>query len=227
MLGILGKKVGMTNIFDKEGRFVPVTLVEAGPCVVLEKKTVEKGGYYALLLGYSEKKPKRTTLPMRKWFEKLGVTPKRMVREIRAAEEAPYGIGDTIDVGIFKEGDWVDVTGVTKGKGFQGGMKRWNWSGGERSHGSMFHRAPGSIGASSYPSRVFKGQHLPGHMGAKRTTVQNLKIAKVEKDKNTLMIKGAVPGHNGCFLVIRDAKKHPNTREAKQEKKKEDEKPKE
>jgi len=224
MIGILGKKIGMTNIFDDDGRFVPVTLVEAGPCTVLGKKTEEKSGYCALLLGYSEKKAKRTTLPVRKWFEKLGVSPKKMVKEIRTPKEAPYGVGDIIDAGIFKEGDWVDVTGITKGKGFQGGMKRWNWAGGVGSHGSMFHRAPGSIGASSYPSRVWKGQHLPGHMGAKKTTVQNLKIVKVEKDKNILMIKGAVPGHKGCFLLIKDAKKHPNAREAKQEKKKEDEK---
>ncbi|MBL7158652.1 MAG: 50S ribosomal protein L3 [Candidatus Omnitrophica bacterium] len=224
MIGILGKKIGMTNIFDDNGRFVPVTLIEAGPCAVLGKKTEEKSGYCALLLGYSDKKAKRTTLPVRKWFEKLGVSPKKMVKEIRTAKEAPYEIGDIIDAGIFKEGDWVDVTGITKGKGFQGGMKRWNWAGGVGSHGSMFHRAPGSIGASSYPSRVWKGQHLPGHMGAKKTTAQNLKIVKVEKDKNILMIKGAVPGHKGCFLLINDAKKHPNVREAKQEKKKEDEK---
>ena len=224
MIGILGKKIGMTNIFDDNGRFVPVTLIEAGPCAVLGKKTEEKSGYCALLLGYSDKKAKRTTLPVRKWFEKLGVSPKKMVKEIRTAKEAPYEIGDIIDAGIFKEGDWVDVTGITKGKGFQGGMKRWNWAGGVGSHGSMFHRAPGSIGASSYPSRVWKGQHLPGHMGAKKTTAQKLKIVKVEKDKNILMIKGAVPGHKGCFLLINDAKKHPNVREPKEEKKKEDEK---
>ncbi len=202
MNGILGKKIGMTNIFDQEGRFVPVTLIEAGPCLVLDTKTKERCGYSAVILGYGQKKPARVKKPQKKW-------PVRVIKEIRMEPPAAVKAGDRIGVNLFKSGDYVDVTGTTIGKGFQGGMKRWGWRGGRKSHGSMFHRAPGSIGASSYPSRVHKGKHLPGHMGAVKRTTQNLKIMSVDEEKNILSVKGSVAGHRGSFLVIKSAKKRP------------------
>jgi large subunit ribosomal protein L3 len=157
MLGILGKKIGMTNIFDQEGRFVPVTLIEAGPCPVLKIKSKDKYGYSAILLGYGEKKPSKITRPQGGWFKKLKTSPKKIIKELRSEDAPKYKTGDIIGVSIFKAGDYVDISGTTIGKGFQGGVKRWNWAGGDAGHGSMFHRAPGSIGASSFPSRVFNG----------------------------------------------------------------------
>ncbi|MGB2705881.1 MAG: 50S ribosomal protein L3 [Candidatus Omnitrophota bacterium] len=202
MTGILGKKIGMTNIFDQEGRFVPVTLIEAGPCLVLDTKTKEKCGYSAVVLGYGQKKPARVKKPQKKW-------PVRVIKEIRMDRPASVKVGDKIGVNVFKGGDYVDITGKTIGKGFQGGMKRWGWHGGGKSHGSMFHRAPGSIGASSFPSRVHKGKTMPGHMGAVKRTAQNSRIVSVDEQKNILTVKGSVPGHKGSFLVIRHAKKKP------------------
>jgi len=202
MNGLLGKKIGMTNIFDQEGRFVPVTLIEAGPCLVLDIKTKEKCGYSAVILGYGQKKPSRVKMPQKKW-------PVRVIKEIRTDRPAAVKVGDKIGVGLFKSGDYVDISGTTIGKGFQGGMKRWGWRGGGSGHGSMFHRAPGSIGASSYPSRVHKGKTMPGHMGAVKRTTQNLKIVSVDEEKNMFSIKGSVAGHRGSFLVIKHAKKRP------------------
>ena len=215
MNGILGKKIGMTNIFDKDGRFIPVTLIEAGPCVVLGAKTKERDGYSSVLLGFGEKKAKKVKKPQEKLFKKLGVSPKKFIREIRTNGSTGLVAGDKVEVRIFKQGDFVDVAGVTIGKGFQGGVKRWHWAGGETSHGSMFHRAPGSIGASSFPSRVFKGQHLPGHMGAVRRTVQNLRVIVIDEEKNFLAVKGAVPGHRGNFLIVKHARKRPPKKEVK------------
>ncbi len=202
MTGLLGKKIGMTNIFDGEGRFVPVTLIEAGPCLVLGTKTKEKCGYTAAILGYGQKKPSRVKKPQRKW-------PVRVIKEIRTDRPAAVKAGDRVGINLFKIGNYVDITGTTIGKGFQGGMKRWGWSGGEKGHGSMFHRAPGSIGASSYPSRVHKGKTLPGHMGAVKRTAQNLKIVSIDEEKNIISVKGSVAGHKGGFLVIKHAKKRP------------------
>lgn len=215
--GILGKKLGMTSIFDKDGRFVPVTLIEAGPCPVLGAKTTEKDGYTAVLLGYEEIKDSKVNNSQKKWFLKLKLAPKRTIKEFRTDKAVESKVGDIVNVKIFKSGDYVDISGVTIGKGFQGGMKRWHWSGGESGHGSMFHRAPGSIGASSYPSRVFKGQHLPGHMGAKKRTIQNLEVVIVDEEKNLLAVKGAVPGHKGTLLVIKSALKIPQTEDVKAE----------
>ena len=207
--GILGKKLGMTNIFDEEGRFIPVTLIEAGPCSVLGTRTKKIAGYYAVVLGYRDAKASKVNKAQRKWFEKLKVGPKRIIKEMRMDNQPTCKVGDTIGVNIFKSGDYVDVTGVTIGKGFQGGVKRWNWHGGDKGHGSMFHRAPGSIGASSFPSRVFKGQHLPGHMGRVKKTIQNLEVINVDEGKSLLTVKGGVPGHKGTLLVVKYAKKRP------------------
>ena len=218
MNGILGKKIGMTNIFNQEGRFIPVTLIEAGPCLVVGTKTNKKHGYSALILGYGEVKESRVNMPKKKWFKKLKLEPKKTIKEIRTDNEPSCKVGDKITVNVFKNGDFVDVMGISIGKGFQGGVKRWKWSGGESGHGSMFHRAPGSIGASSYPSRVFKGQHLPGHMGAVRKTIQNLEVVSIDEASNILAVKGAVPGHTGTLLVIKNALKKPTKDEGKQPK---------
>ena len=207
MNGIIGKKLGMTGIFDESGRYVPVTLIEAGPCVVVGTKTQKKEGYSAVILGYGKVKDKGLNNAQKKWFEKLKVEPKRTVKEMRMNTLPECKVGDTVGASIFKVGDYVDVSGTTKGKGFQGGVKRWKWAGGEASHGSMFHRAPGSIGASSYPSRVFKGQHLPGHMGADTRTSESIEVVLVDQEKNIIAVKGSVPGFNGALLTVRTAKK--------------------
>ena len=218
MNGLLGKKLGMTNIFDQDGRFVPVTLIEAGPCVVLGTKTKAKEGYSAVVLGFDDIREDKVNNSQKKWFQKLKIGAKRTVKEFRTKTEPTCKVGDKINVdNIFKNGDFVDVSGTTIGKGFQGGVKRWHWAGGEAAHGSMFHRAPGSIGASSYPSRVFKGQHLPGHMGAKKRTTQNLEVVSVDQEKNILAVKGSVSGHSGTLLVIKQALKMPPKAEESKE----------
>lgn len=207
MAGILGKKIGMTNIFDQDGYFVPITLIEAGPCPILGIKEAEKHGYFSVILGFEEKKAKRVTKPEKGFFDKLKISPKRVIKEIRTDAVPNQKVGETVAVSIFKNGDYVDITGTTIGKGFQGGVKRWHWRGGDGSHGSMFHRAPGSIGASSFPSRVWKGQHLPGHMGAVKATIQSLEVVIVDEEKNLLAVRGTVPGHKGGFLIVKHAKK--------------------
>jgi len=209
MTGILGRKIGMTNIFDELGRVVPVTLIEAGPCSVLGTKTKELSGYSAVVLGYEEMKPTKVKKPEKGYFAKLKVHPKKTVKEIRTMVNSEHKIGDEVRVDVFKNGDYVDVTGTTIGKGFQGGMKRWNWRVGESGHGSMFHRRVGSIGASSFPSRVHKGKTMPGHMGRAKQTIQNLEIIAVEKEKNLLIVRGSVPGHAGSILVVKHARKRP------------------
>ena len=208
-IGILGRKIGMTETFEKDGKLTPVTIIEAGPCLVLQLKVPDLDGYRAVQLGFADKKENRTKRPLLGHFKKAGVKPKRFIKEIRISDKDKYTIGREIKVDIFKEGDFVDISGRTIGKGFQGGMKRWGWSGGPASHGSMTHRRPGSIGASAYPSRVVKGHHLPGRMGGNRRTVQNLKVIKVDPENNMLMVKGAVPGHKNSYLVIRNASKKP------------------
>lgn len=201
MTGILGRKLGMTQIFDDTGRMLPVTVVEAGPCCVIQVKTSERDGYAAVKIGFSEvKKSKNVTKPIAGIFNKAGSKPYRILKEF------PMGnlkVGDMLTVERFEKGDLVSVSGVSKGKGFQGVMKRHNYAGGPGSHGSMFNRAPGSIGASSYPSRVWKNKGLPGHMGSESVTVKNLKIAEIKKDQNLLLIFGAVPGSPGSYLEIR------------------------
>ena len=212
---ILGKKIGMTSIFDEAGRFIPVTLIEAGPSVVLEVKTKEDAGYSAVTLGFGEKKEKKVKEPQKGLFKKLKISPKAVIKEFRMEVVSSHKCGDKIDIGVFKSGDYVDITGTTIGKGFQGGMKRWGWSGGESGHGSMFHRRVGSVGASSYPSRVHKGKTMPGHMGNKKRTMQSLQVVSVDVEKSTLAIKGSVPGHSDGLLIIKQAKKRPPKAEAK------------
>lgn len=207
MTGILGRKIGMTQVFTPEGEVVPVTVIESGPCSVLQVKTKEQDGYSAIQLGFGDKKDSKVNKPLREKFKKVKVTPKRFIKEIRVLNPKEYQVGQNIDVALFNPGDFVDIEGRSIGRGFQGGVKRWHWSGGPKSHGSMSHRAPGSIGASAYPSRVYKGHHLPGHMGNQKVTAQNLEVIKVDKDNNLLAVRGLVPGHKNTYLVIKKAKK--------------------
>jgi large subunit ribosomal protein L3 len=204
-IGLVGRKVGMTQIFDTDGTAVPVTVIEAGPCPVVQKKTVATDGYEAIQIGFqSEAKAARLTKPVRGHFDKVQLPYQRHLREIRLrGGEGEFQVGQVLTVSLFAAGDLVRVTGITKGKGFQGGVKRWGYKGGPKTHGSMFHRAPGSIGASSYPSRVFRGHHLPGHMGAARLTVRGLTVVSVDAEKNLLLVRGAIPGPTGGLLTIR------------------------
>ena len=201
---LLGKKIGMTQLLEDDGTAVPVTVIEAGPCVVVQKKTVEKDGYEAVQLGFVEfVKEKRVGKPMAGHFAKAGVAPVRFVREARQVGEEDVKVGDRVQVDMFQPGDHVHVTGTSKGRGFAGVIKRYGFSGGGASHGSMFHRAPGSIGASAYPSRVWKGTRLPGHMGSERVTVKRLSVQDTDEEKNLLFVRGAVPGPNGGYVVVR------------------------
>ncbi|MBQ4441673.1 MAG: 50S ribosomal protein L3 [Bacteroidales bacterium] len=205
MSGLLGKKIGMTSIYDASGKIVPCTVIEAGPCVVTQVKTVEKDGYSAIQLGYDEKKEKNTTKPLKGHFAKAGTTPKRIVREFTRFEEgSKKSFGEVLDVSVFTEGEFVDVSGVSKGKGFQGVVKRHGFRGvGDATHGQHNRlRAPGSMGASSYPSRVFKGMRMAGQMGNVKVKVTNLQIIKIVQEKNLLLVKGSVPGSNGSYLKI-------------------------
>lgn len=207
--GILGIKLGMTQVFTDDGTVVPCTVLQAGPCVVVQRRTKDKDGYDAVQLGLVEFiKPQRLTRPMTGHFKKAGVAPMRFVGEVHLEDsKAETKAGDRVLVDGFQVGEYVDVSGVSKGRGFQGGVKRWHYRGGDATHGSMFHRAPGGIGASSFPSRVWLGQHFPGHMGNARVTAKNLRVVKVDTEENLLLLRGAVPGPNGSYLVIRKAKK--------------------
>jgi len=206
--GILGKKLGMTQIYTADGRRIPVTVIEAGPCVVVQKKTVETDGYNAVQVGFSAKPAHRASKPEMGHFKKAGKGAFAVLREFRKGDVDDLNIGDTISCGeVFTIGDVVDVTGTSKGKGFQGVIKRWNFSGGRSTHGSMFHRAPGSIGCSAWPSRVFKGKKMAGQMGNARATTQNLAIVDVRPEQNLIFIKGAVPGpRNGLVTISRGIK---------------------
>jgi len=203
---ILGKKIGMTQIFDEKGRAIPVTVVEAGPCTVVQIKTKDADGYEAIQLGFGEVKEKKLIRPIKGHFTKANVAPKKHLREFRL-EEISYNVGDEIKADIFTAGEAVDVTGTTKGKGFQGVIKRHGQSRGPMGHGSMYHRRPGSMGSTSTPGRVYKGKNLPGHMGHETVTVENLEIVRVDLDKNVLLIKGSVPGNKGAILKIRNSVK--------------------
>jgi large subunit ribosomal protein L3 len=206
--GILGIKLGMTQVFADDGTAVPCTVLQAGPCVVVQRRTKDKDGYDAVQLGLVEFiKPQRVTKPLTGHFKKAGVAPMRYVKEIRIGDSKDETkAGDRVLVDGFKIGEYVDVTGVSKGKGFQGGVKRWHYRGGDATHGSMFHRAPGGIGASSFPSRVWPGQHMPGHMGNERKTSKNLRVVKIDTDENLLLVRGAVPGPAGAYIFIRKAR---------------------
>ena len=204
--GLIGKKVGMTQLFTPEGTVFPATVLKAGPCVVAQVKTVEGDGYEAVQLGLVEAKPTKENKPSTGHFKKAGVPPTRVRREVllKAGGE-PMKAGDQVNVSIFADGERVDVIGTSRGKGFQGVVKRHHFAGGRMSHGSMFHRAPGSIGASSYPSRVVKGMRMGGHMGDKRITVRNLKVLRVDAENNLLLVEGSVPGGPNAIVVIRKA----------------------
>lgn len=204
--GLIARKRGMTQVFGEDGNAIPVTVLEAGPCTVVQVKTRAIDGYEALQIGF-EAKRKNVTKPMVGHFKKANVSATRVLREVRLESIEGYAVGQQLTVELFKPGEIVDVIGVTKGRGFQGGVKRHGWSGGDATHGSMFHRAPGSIGASSDPSRVYPGHRLPGRMGADRVTVPHLEVVRVLPGQNLLLVKGAVPGATGGLVVVRQSVK--------------------
>lgn len=206
--GVLGKKLGMTQVFDEANRVVPVTVVEAGPCVVTRVRTPEKDGYSAIQLGYGQIDPRKVNKPLGDYLRKHNITPRRYFAEIRTDDASEYTLGQEVTVDIFQPGDYVDVTGRSKGKGFAGVMKRHGFRGLGGSHGTQRkHRSPGSIGACATPGRVFKGLRMAGRMGNARTTVQNLKVQAVDAEKNLILVKGAIPGANGSLVLIRTAVK--------------------
>ena len=205
--GLIGKKVGMTQVFDEKGNVIPVTVIEAGPCVVAQVKTVDNDGYNAIQLGFGDVKEKHTNKPQRGHFSKAKLAVKKHLREFRVDTVDEVKVGDEIKADIFEAGEKIDVQGITKGKGFQGVIKRHGGHRGPMTHGSMYHRRPGSMGACSTPSRVFKGKKLPGHMGTNKVTIQNLDVVKVDMDKNVILVKGSVPGAKGAILKIKSAVK--------------------
>lgn len=208
MPGILGRKLGMTQIFNDDGVVQPVTVIQAGPCLVVQRKTGEREGYDAIQVGLVEERPMRkVSQPMSGHFQKAGVAPMRRLTEFRVAADDEVKAGDQLKVDIFAADEYVDVIGTSKGKGFQGVIKRHGFSGGNATHGSMFHRAPGSIGQASYPSRVFPGTRLPGRTGARRITGKNLQVVKVDAENNLLYIRGSVPGPNNGYVAVRRAKR--------------------
>src|SRR5512132_4275703 len=205
--GILGRKVGMTQIFATDGTLVPVTVVEAGPCLVVQKKTADKDGYDAVQIGLVEARPDRRANRSRKGhFDRAGVAPMRNVAEVALDGDDELKPGDKVLCDTFKEKDHVDVIGVSQGKGFAGVVRRHHFRGGAATHGSMFHRAPGSIGASAFPSRVIKGMRAAGHMGSEQVTIRNLRVAKVDAGNNILVVRGSIPGAGGSYVVIRKKK---------------------
>jgi large subunit ribosomal protein L3 len=204
--GILGRKIGMTQVFLPDGVAVPVTVIEAGPCIVVQKKTPAVDGYSAIQVGFGSKREKLFNKPIKGHFARSGVKVRRFLRELRLDDITPYKVGQEIKVDIFAPGDRCDVTGISKGRGFAGGIKRHGFKRGPMSHGSKYHRRPGSLGAKG-PARVFKGRKLPGHYGAERVTVQNLKVVQVDAVKNLLVLKGAVPGVRQGLLLIKNTVK--------------------
>ena len=205
---LIGKKVGMTQIFDEKGRFVPVTVVEAGPCVVSMKKTVENDGYAAVQMGYGDMKPNKVNKPMKGHFDKADVAPKKYLKEFKFEDTEAYNVGDIVKADVFEVGNKVDVTGKSKGKGFAGVIKRWNFQRLKETHGSgPCVRYGGSMGCCSSPSRLFKGKKMSGHLGAEKVTVQNLEIVMIDPENNLVAIKGAIPGPNKGIVVIKDSVK--------------------
>ena len=205
---ILGKKIGMTQVFNDAGLAIPVTVIQAGPCAVVQKKTVENDGYTAIKLGFSEVQEKKLNKPDKGLFAKIKVTSKKYLREFRTDDVDKYEVGQEIKVAdMFADGDSIDVSGISKGKGFQGTIKRYGQKGGPDTHGSMYHRRPGSMGAGTSPGRVYKGKKQPGHMGADKITVQNLNVVKVDTERNLLLVKGAVPGPKGGLIIVKGAVK--------------------
>lgn len=204
---ILGTKIGMTQIFSEDGKVIPVTVILAGPCTVVQKKTVETDGYDAIQVGYGEVKEKNLNKPMKGHFAKADTAAKKYLREFRLEDIASLNVGDEIKADIFEAGEKVDVTGISKGKGFAGPMKRWGLHRGPMSHGSGYHRGSGSMGACSSPGRVMKGKKLPGHMGVEKVTVQNLEVVQVNAEENIILVKGAVPGSKGGLITIKNGVK--------------------
>ena len=204
---IIGKKIGMTQIFDEEGKVIPVTVIEAGPCVIAQVKSVETDGYNAIQLGFGDVKESKVNKPEKGHFAKASITAKKHLREFRVDEVESYKVGDEIKADTFVKGDKIDVQGTSKGKGFQGVIKRHGQSRGPMGHGSMYHRRPGSMGPTSTPGRVFKGKKLPGHMGVQTITIQNLDVVAVDMDKNVILVKGSVTGVKGAILKIKTSVK--------------------
>lgn len=205
--GIIGRKIGMTQVFDETGKVIPVTVIEAGPCVVAQVKTVETDGYNAIQLGFGEVKAKKVNKPKAGHFAKAKLEAKKHLREFRLCDVSNIKVGDEMKADIFAVGEKVDIQGTTKGKGFQGVIKRHGQHRGPMGHGSMYHRRPGSMGSTSTPGRVFKGKKLPGHMGVQTVTIQNLDVVKVDMDKNAILVKGSVPGPKGAILKIKSSVK--------------------
>jgi large subunit ribosomal protein L3 len=205
---ILGKKIGMTQVFNESGLSIPVTVIEAGPCTVIQKKTVDSDGYNAIKVGFVDITEKKLNKPEKGQFSKLKLAPKKFLREFRLEDNANFEVGHDIKIEeMFQAGERVDVSGISKGKGFQGTIKRYGQKGGPETHGSMYHRRPGSMGSNTTPARVFKGKKLPGHMGVDKITIQNLDVVRVENERNLLLVKGAVPGPKGALLVIKNTVK--------------------
>lgn len=207
MKSLIGKKLGMTQIFDDEGRRVPVTVIEAGPCSVVQRKTVKTDGYEAIQIGFGVQKEQRVSKPLLGHYKKAGIAPVRSLCEVRVSADDETKAGDTLTAAVFEETNFVDVVGTSKGKGFQGVVKRHGFSGGRASHGSHMHRRPGSIGMCETPARVFKGKKMAGQMGNVNVTTQNIKVVQVRPEENLILLKGAVPGANGSTLVLREALK--------------------
>ena len=205
--GLIGKKVGMTQVFDEKGKVIPVTVIEAGPCVVSQVKTVETDGYNSIQLGFGAIKETKVNKPNKGHFTKANVTPRKHLREFRVDSIENIKVGDELKADIFEVGEKIDIQGTTKGKGFQGVIKRHGQHRGPMGHGSMYHRRPGSMGPTSTPGRVFKGKKLPGHMGVETVTIQNLQVVKVDMDKNVILVKGSVPGAKGAILKIKSSVK--------------------
>lgn len=205
---ILGKKIGMTQVFNESGLSIPVTVIEAGPCTVIQKKTLESDGYNAIKVGFVDITEKKLNKPEKGQFSKLKLAPKKFLREFRLEDNVNFEVGHDIKIEeMFQAGERVDVSGISKGKGFQGTIKRYGQKGGPETHGSMYHRRPGSMGSNTTPARVFKGKKLPGHMGVDKITIQNLDVVRVENERNLLLVKGAVPGPKGALLVIKNTVK--------------------
>ena len=205
--GLIGKKLGMTQIFDEQGKVIPVTVIEAGPCVVAQVKTLETDGYNAIQLGFGDVKESKINKPEKGHFAKSKLTPKKHLREFRLDSVENINVGDELKADTFTAGDQLDIQGTSKGKGFQGVIKRHGQSRGPMGHGSMYHRRPGSMGPTSTPGRVFKGKKLPGHMGSQTITIQNLEVVRVDLDKNVILVKGSVPGAKGAILKLKTSVK--------------------
>ncbi len=204
---LIARKIGMTQIFVEDGSLVPVTVLQAGPCTVTQVKTVDNDGYSAIQVGFEDKKEKHTTKPEQGHFEKASVSFKRFVKEFRLENAEEFVVGQEITADVFEAGEKIDVSGTSKGKGYQGAIKRHNFSRGPMAHGSKYHRHAGSMGMASFPGKVFKGNKLPGHMGAEAVTIQNLEIVKVDAEQNLILVKGAVPGPKKSIVTVRDAVK--------------------